>query len=67
MVTREHLYRNVRLLSGADGAPAGSVAALIEYFGDDAMIEFVDQPGLPNIITVPCRILEPYDSGAQAA
>ncbi len=31
------------------------------------MIEFVDQPGLPNVITVPCRILEPYDLGSQAA
>jgi hypothetical protein len=36
------------------------VAALIEYFGSDAMIEFVNQPGLPNALVVPSEVLEPY-------
>lgn len=60
MVTADHLYSNVRLVRDVAGAPAGSVAALIEYFGDDAMIEFVDQPQLPNVLLVPSDALAPY-------
>jgi len=60
MVTADHLHSNVRLVRDVAGVPAGSVAALSEYFGNDAMIEFVNQPGLPNVLVVPSEVLEPY-------